>query len=83
MHRPASIRSMKSVLVAAVATLGLLLLPVALTWGSKARTPATINERIQQMEARKLKQLAHPVAVERPGDLSPFGAAFTPDTREL
>src|SRR5258705_500349 len=83
MHRPASIRSMKTVLVAVVATLGLLVLPVALTWGSKGRAPATINERINALESRKLKQMVHPVAVERPGDLSPFGAAFAPDTREL
>ena len=83
MRRSASIRSMPSVLVAGAATLGLLLLPVALTWGSKGRTPSTINDRIAQMEARKLRTLPHPVAIERPGDLSPFGAGFTADSREL
>ena len=83
MRRPASIRSMQTVLVAGAVTCGLLLLPVALTWGSKGRTPSLINERIDQLEARKMKQFARPVAVERGSDMSPFGAGFTADAREL
>ncbi|HYV85086.1 MAG TPA: thrombospondin type 3 repeat-containing protein [Patescibacteria group bacterium] len=83
MPRPAQLKSLTGALLAATATAALLLLPVVMTWGSKSRTPASPGERAEAMEDRKALQMRRVTAITRPGDLSPFGATFQPDTREL
>jgi len=83
MSRHANLRTIKGLSLAAIATVGLLLLPVAATWGSKARVPSTFQAKLDQLEDRKTRQLPRVTAVERPADLSPFGAAFEPDRREM
>ena len=82
MRSGAYLRSMKGVFLAALVTLGLLLLPVMATWGSKGRAPSSPAEWTDALENRKTRQLPRVTAVERPADLSPFGAAFEPDWRE-
>jgi hypothetical protein len=83
MIRPACLRTIKGLSVAVIATVGLLLLPVAATWGSKARVPSGFQAKLDQLEDRKTRQLPRVTAVERPADLSPFGASFEPDRREM
>src|SRR5262245_54184724 len=83
MHRPASLRSMTGALLAALATTALLLLPVVMTWGGRGHAPTTGPEQAEYLEQRKTLQLARVTAIARPGDLSPFGAGFEPDSREL
>jgi hypothetical protein len=83
MRRPAHLKSLTGALLAAVATAALLLLPVVMTWGSKSRTPSSPGERAEAMEDRKSLQMRRVTAVARPGDLSPFGANFQADKREL
>src|SRR5262245_5064810 len=82
MSRPACLRTLKGLSLAAMATVALLMLPVALTWGSKSRVPSSLQDKLDQIDYRKTKQLTRVTAVERAGDLSPFGPGFKEDKSE-
>jgi hypothetical protein len=67
------------VLLASVVTVGLLVVPFALTWGARGQAPTSAGDRAEQNEWRKFRQLPRFTAVERVADLSPFGPGFQAD----
>ncbi|HZN03481.1 MAG TPA: hypothetical protein VFD06_07805, partial [Candidatus Polarisedimenticolia bacterium] len=79
MSRSASVRSTLGVFLASVVTVGLLVSPYALTWGSREKVGSSPGELAEQNEWRKFRQLPRFTAVERVADLSPFGPTFQPD----
>ena len=79
MRRREYMRSVKVPSLAVVAAVILLLLPVAFTFGSRGKTPVSTMERMEELEARKTRQLPRVHAVGRSADMSPFGAGFAPD----
>jgi hypothetical protein len=81
MSRSASVRSTLGVLLASVVTVGLLVSPYALTWGSREKAGSSPGDLAEQNEWRKFRQLPRFTAVERVADLSPFGPGFKPEAQ--
>src|SRR5262245_46901914 len=81
--RRLNLKPTKGLFLTAIAVLGILVVPIATTWGSRGRGPASFQDKLDQFELRKTRQIPRVSAIERPTDLSPFGAAFEPDNREM
>ena len=83
MSRSSSLRILKGLAAAVLGLAAVLFLPVLVTWGSRGGPGATIGERIREQEMRRARLTPRVHAIDRPADLSPFGAAFQPGWREV
>ena len=76
MSRGSYLRSMRGVLIAALATGLMLALPVVGTWGAKDGHHGRPEDRLLNLMHKRFLQVPRLASQPRPADLSPFGPNF-------